>query len=202
MKRTHKGILLLIPGILSALVALGFLITGISSFVQQFETLARVESPGSTLVEIEEAGIHTLWHDYRTVYNRTPVSHDSKLPDGFTFTLVRNLDGQEFPLDPPHSTSTLSTASRDATAVGTFSPNLPGAYTLQASSAVGESRVFSLTEGSLLAGIGSLAGRIVLACMFGAAGLVLLVIGIVLLLTKPKFPPNPAQPSHAGSSFP
>ena len=191
MKRKHKGVLLLTLGILALSAALTVLFAGLSSFMQQFKSVAVLASPGTVSVEIEEPGVYTLWHDHRTAHRHGGVHHHPELPPGFTFTLVREFDQKELILDPARSRSTISTPSRDAIAVGTFLPDVPGPHTLKISSANGEHRNFSLTEGSFLSGMARLAVALVISALLGLAGILLVVVGIVLLATTPKSHPAP-----------
>ena len=124
-----------------------------------------------------------MWHDHRTVHNGTTHNHPPELPTGLSFSLVRDFDQRKFPLDPSRSRSTVSTPRREAVAVGSFNPDLPGQYTLHVEAAGNDQRIFSLTQGSFLSGFGHLAFYLVLASVLGLVGVVLVIVGIVFLAT-------------------
>lgn len=186
MSKRSLGILFLVLGIASFIGAVPLLLSGVFKIAQGFKPLATVHSPGEILVQLEEADTYTLWHDFRTTGGGSTVSHPRALPGGFTMTLVRQSDGTVYPLDPARSHNTLSTPGRESVEVGTFAPSLPGAYTLKVETTGGEARAFSLTKGNFLHGMAQFGLRSVMACLLGFVGLVLLILGIVFILLKPK----------------
>lgn len=195
MNKKGTGILFLILGFAGLVAAVMLLISGIFKMTRGFEDLSVVQSPGEVAVQIGEAQAYTLWHDYRTMHDGSTVLNPPALPGGFTFILVRDSDGVEFALDPTRSNSRISSPKRDAVEVGTFAPSMPGPYTLRVSCTGAEARIFSLSEGNILGGMAQFGLRTVLACLLGFLGLVLLILGIVFMLLKPKAkpPPSPLQ---------
>lgn len=186
MSKRGLGIIFLILGIVSLIGAVPVLLSGIFKLTDAFKPIASVQSPGEVSIEVVEAGTYTLWHDFRTYSGSTTVSHPPAVPGGFTFTMVRSSDGMTFPLDPTRSHNTFSSPSRESLEVGTFALTLPDTYKLTVECTGGETRAFSMTQGNFLDGMAQFGLRIMLSCLLGFFGLVLLILGIVFILLKAK----------------
>ncbi|MCH7226079.1 hypothetical protein [Haloferula sp. A504] len=191
MSRKSVGITLLAIGSLSMMGGITSIGWGISKMVSSFQTIATFEAPGSTLFEVTEPGTVTLWHDFETIHNGTTVNHPSSLPGGFTFELIDPVRGPQSL--SYHSSATMSSGSVQRMAVGSFQTPEAQSYEIRIDGP--EPRIFSVTEGGTMAGVGGFLGGMGIGMVCGFVGLGLVIAGVVILITS-KRPSPPEQPQR------
>lgn len=191
MSRKATGIALLAAGTLVMLAGGGSIAWGISRMINSFETLATLESPGIATIHVAQPGPVTLWHDHQTMFDGATVSHPPELPSGFHFELIDPVSGPQ-PLTSSASNATMAMGGTTRVAVGSFTVQAAGDYDVRIDGP--EPRVFSITEGGSMAGLGGFFGGMFGGVFGGLIGFGLLIAGVVVLLTgKPKPPPAPAM---------
>ncbi len=189
MSRKGIGIGLLAAGtlcMLGGIVSIGW---GITKMIDSFRTIATFEAPGAVTFSVSEPGTVTLWHDYQTLHGGTTIEHPSNLPSGFSFELIDPVRGMR----PMSSTSnaTMSSGSTSRIAVGSFDTPDAGDYEIRIQGP--EPRIFSITEGGSMAGLGGFFGGMGFGMVGGFLGFILLIAGVVVLVTgKRQAPPQRA----------
>lgn len=158
-------------------------------------SLATIEAPGSVIFPIEEAGQISLWHNYQDFREGRTVREDPELPGGFSFELKEMTSGALMPFTPSIANTNMSSGRLSKKGVGTFAVANAGDYELTVTAPAGQSRVISLSEGTMMESFKSIFGLVGSATLFGVVGLVFLILGIVFLFVKPK--PKPPLPDHA-----
>jgi hypothetical protein len=192
MGKKGIGITLLAAGSLCMVGGLASIGWGIARVVGSFRTIATLESSGRTSFTVEEPGTVTLWHDYQTIHQGTTVEHPSSLPSGFHFQINDPVRGLK-PMDSRSMTTTMSSGPTSRMAVGSF--ELPEAGTYELIVEGPEPRIFSLTEGGSMAGIGGFFGGMGLGILGGMLGFGLLLAGVIVLLTAKRKTPPPPPPA-------
>lgn len=157
--------------------------------------LAKVEAPGSVIFPIETAGTVSLWHNYRDFHNGKTVGHEPVLPGGYGFELREMGSTVTLPFVPSRIDSNVNGTQVSKTGLGSFEIVKAGDYELTVTAPPGESRIISLSEGSILSLFGQIFSQGFGMMIPGFAGLVTLLLAIVFLVMKPK--PKPPLPSHA-----
>lgn len=190
MSRKTTGIALLAIGTLIMFGGAGSIAWGISRMIDSFKTLATLESPGSATIHVGQPGPVTVWHDHQTMFEGHTISHPPELPSGFSFELIDPVSGPQS-LTNAKSNATMSAGGTSRVAVGSFTVQAAGDYDVRINGP--EPRVFSITEGGSMAGLGGFFGGMFTGIIGGLIGFGLLIAGVVVLLTgKPKPPPAPA----------
>jgi hypothetical protein len=153
------------------------------------ETLLTWQAPGTESFSVKEEGTVTIWHDYETYYEGRRVVADEDLPTGFSIQLSPEGSTQTIPFTPAGSTQTTQFGGTSKQAVGSFALPGAGTYLVTAKLSAGETRILSLTEGSLWAAFQKIGLGVALGILLGLAALVSLVVAIVTLTSRRKSSP-------------
>ena len=153
--------------------------------------LALIEAPNSAVFTVLEGQDLTVWHDYQTIYNGTTISNDSALPGGFSFELKAVGSPHPIPFIGSGMSSSMQVGTTYKSKVGSFSVPGPGDYELVVGAPAGESRLVSVSQGSVLQNFGSLFGLMSGAMGAMIAGVVTLILGFLFLFTGKKKSTSP-----------
>lgn len=189
MSRKSIGITLLAVGSLCMIGGIASIGWGINRMVSSFRTIATFEAPATAPVTIGNPGKVTLWHDHETIHNGTTVRHPSALPGGFSFELIDPVRGPQSMTSG--SSTTMSSGSTSRVALGSFEIPDAGPYEIKIEGP--EPRVFSVTEGGSMAGVGGFIGGMGVGMLGGMVGFALLIAGVIVLLVGKRKPPVPPR---------
>ncbi len=196
MSRTGKGkgIGLIVGGLVCWAGAIAVGVFAVLAMLKSFAMLDTLQGPGKTTLSVAEAGVVTVWHDHRTLYEGRTVNHPEDLPGGYSF-VMRDASGAELPMNRGMS-MTMESGATERVAVGTFELPAPGDYELVISGPPAEPRVFSVGEGTVMGGLGPFFGGFFGAMLLGLAGLGLIIGGIIVLVVarRPALPLPPGAP--------
>ncbi len=184
MKKKSVGVVLIILAIAFAIGSVGSAVLGVMPLIKSFKSLGSVEAPGKLIATLEEAGTYCIWHEHSGMIDGVTFSHKAKLPSGFKFE-VKDEAGNILEL-APYSGATMSSGSSEKASVGTFKVDAPGTYTIDIETPDNLTRVFTVTKGEMLQQIGLLIIGIVICSLASLLAFVMLVLGIVCLVHKPK----------------
>ena len=191
-----KAILFFVLTAVCWLLAIVMMVRFVTTLADESNSsLAVVEAPGSAFFEIEKAGTVSLWHNYHDLHGGVTVNNDPLLPSGYSFELKEMGSATVVPFIPSKMDSHYSSPNVSKSGLGAFAIASPGDYELTVTAPPGQSRIISLSEGSVLSGMGKMMALMGGAVVLGLVGAVTLILGIVFLVAKPKSPPS--IPSHA-----
>ena len=186
----HKGVKKLIwAGVLaglSFLIPFAIIVPLIINEIKKEDVLLRGDA--SHEFTVEEPHSYTVWNHLSGLYEGESFSFEGDLPEGIQFKL-QNLDSGEL-LDLESYTSA-STSSNEVTikrSVLTVEITAPGTYLLSITGN-NHGRIFSIRESfvdNLLVFIGSFFGVMILCFCAMTAAVVLGIVGVVDLASKPK----------------
>ena len=197
MTRRSLGFIFLGLGLASLAGGLFLFFSGIFTMADTLNPVARITSPGEVPVRIDKAGVYTLWRDRKVQAESQPPAHWEVVPVDMSFSLIRVSDRKEFPAIIATMHSTISTPDRESFGIGTFEPDTGGAYLLKVTDAHDLNHEFSLTRGKFTRTITGFGLRLVLTCLLGLFGVVLLALGLVFVLLKRNTSPSPLAPPAA-----
>ncbi|HJM63563.1 MAG: hypothetical protein QF405_07170 [Roseibacillus sp.] len=198
MTRRSLGFIFLGLGLASLAGGLLLFFSGIFTIADTLSPVARITSPGEVPVRIDEAGVYTLWHDRKVQAGASSwfeASHWEVVPVDMSFSLIRVSDRKEFPAIIATMHSSISTPDRESFGIGTFEPDREGAYLLKATSTMDLNHEFSLTKGKFTRTLTGIGLRLILTCLLGFFGVVLLALGLIFVLMKKKPTPLRLSPS-------
>ena len=119
------------------------------------------------------------------------------VPVDMSFSLIRVSDRKEFPALLATMHSKISTPDRESFGIGTFEPDIGGTYLLKVTSMTDLNQEFSLTKGKFNRNITQFGLRLILTCLLGFFGVVLLALGLVFVLLKRDTSSSPLAPPAA-----
>ncbi len=198
MTRRSLGFIFLGLGLAPLAGGLLLFFSGIFTLDQSLNPVARITSPGEVPVTIDEAGVYTLWSDKTVQTGASSLDYWEMVPVSMRFSLIRVSDRKEFPAHlAKRSPATVSTPDRQSFAIGTFEPDMGGPYLLKAADSLGVNQEFSLTKGRLTRNITQFGLHLILTCLLGFFGVVLLALGLVFVLLKRETSSSPLAPPAA-----
>ena len=198
MTRRSLGFIFLGLGLAPLAGGLLLFFSGIFTLDQSLNPVARITSPGEVPVTIDEAGVYTLWSDKTVQTGASSLDYWEMVPVSMRFSLIRVSDRKEFPAHlAKRSPATVSTPDRQSFAIGTFEPDMGGPYLLKVADSLGVNQEFSLTKGRLTRNITQFGLHLILTCLLGFFGVVLLALGLVFVLLKRETSSSPLAPPAA-----
>ena len=186
----HKGVKKLIwAGVLAAisfLIPFAIIVPLIINELNSKDVLLR----GNTAHEfvVEEAHSYTVWNHLSGLYEGESFSFDGDLPEGIQFKLQHKYTGDFLDLESDTSASSSSNEVLIKRSVLSAKITDPGTYLLSISGN-DHGRIFSIRESfidNFLVFIGSFFGIILLCFVTMTAAVVLAILGVVDLASKPK----------------
>ena len=198
MTRRSLGFIFLGLGLAPLAGGLLLFFSGIFTLDQSLNPVARITSPGEVPVTIDEAGVYTLWSDKKVQTGASSLDYWEMVPVTMSFSLIRVSDRKEFSAHlAKRSPATVSTPDRQSFAIGTFEPDMGGPYLLKAADSLGVNQEFSLTKGKSARTLTQFGLRLILTCLLGFFGVVLLALGLVFVLLKRDTSSSPLAPPAA-----
>ena len=198
MTRRSLGFIFLGLGLAPLAGGLLLFFSGIFALDLSLNPVARITSPGEVPVTIDEAGVYTLWSDKTVQTGASSLDYWEMVPVSMRFSLIRVSDRKEFPAHlAKRSPATVSTPDRQSFAIGTFEPDMGGPYLLKVADSLGVNQEFSLTKGRLTRNITQFGLHLILTCLLGFFGVVLLALGLVFVLLKRETSSSPLAPPAA-----
>jgi hypothetical protein len=146
------------------------------------EGLVRAEVPGQTEITLDEAGSWTVFHESPSVFEGQ--TYNAPLPDGTSVSLIEK-SGDEIPMTPSVGSLTYDLAGRSGVAIGRFSVDQPGEYTLSVESPADPS-----SDPTVLA-LGHEKGKATIKTVGGIAGIlasgfVAMIIFLIVLIMRSR----------------
>lgn len=176
-----RGVKTIIIGVLFLVAAFVGPFLFVVPLLLQHQNENQFKVPGTIEVVVNKPGRFYLWNDFRTVYNGKSFDRSERVPDGLNIQID---DSDGHPLNFVSDTAISSASGSSAkNSIGYVEIVRPGKVTVRVSGGV-EDRVFSFSESGLLKIFLFVIGGFGAAVVFGLAGIVLLVWGIVKLTRK------------------
>ena len=198
MTRRSLGFIFLGLGLAPLAGGLLLFFSGIFTLDQSLNPVARITSPGEVPVTIDEAGVYTLWSDKKVQAGASSLEYWEMVPVSMRFSLIRVSDRKEFSAHlAKRSPATVSTPDRQSFAIGTFEPDMGGPYLLKVTDSLGKNQEFSLTKGKSTRTLIRFGLSLILTCLLGFFGVVLLALGLVFVLLKRDTSSSPLAPPAA-----
>ncbi len=198
MTRRSLGFIFLGLGLAPLAGGLLLFFSGIFALDLSLNPVARITSPGEVPVTIDEAGVYTLWSDKKVQTGASSLDYWEMVPVTMSFSLIRVSDRKEFSAHlAKRSPATVSTPDRQSFAIGTFEPDMGGPYLLKVTDSLGKNQEFSLTKGKSARTLTQFGLRLILTCLLGFFGVVLLALGLVFVLLKRDTSSSPLAPPAA-----
>jgi len=173
----------------------GFVFFLVRSLLGMDEGFVRVVVPGTSEVELVEAGEYAIFHEYRSVIDGKTFSGGASLA-GMQVSLTAKDTGEEIKLSPMTVNSTYNMSGRSA--YGVFSANIdaPGLYEISAyypEGVSGPDTVLSLSHGF----VGDLLVTIFSSiAILGGSILAAILIVVTTLVLRAKAAQAVAAPRH------
>jgi hypothetical protein len=134
--------------------------------------------PGTAEATIVEPGRYYLWNDFETVFEGNTYKRSKKIPDGYEIR-IKDAKGEllEF---VANASMTSSGAKGSKKSIGYVEVTEAGPLAIEVSGG-DEERIFSFGPSLILKILGLVFGGVGAAMLFGAAGFVVIILGIVKL---------------------
>lgn len=165
----------------------------VKSASQENKTLATWQAPGSESFRTSEPVQVSIWHDYRTNYDGEIINVDPFLPSGTRISILLDGSTSELPLTPSKAQITTQLNSVHKQKVGSFQLPTGGEYQVTATLPAGETRILSITDGSVGAVIKTLGIGLGLGFVMALFAFLFLILAVLALFEKRK-PQSPTPP--------
>lgn len=184
VKTITAGTLLFVLGVIV------FPLYFILSFLSKDNEWVQFVVPGSAEIQAVESNRYYLWNDYKTVFKGRNYNHSENLPAGLEIKVVDIDTGKQVPFftDQSISENRQKTSSKS---VGYIDTHAPTRLKIIVSNIKGP-RIFSFSQSSLVKIMDFVLRLFACAMLFGFAGAIITVPGIVKLIkSNRKQPLNP-----------
>jgi hypothetical protein len=140
------------------------------------EQESQFKAPGNTEITVTKPGRYYLWNDFRTIYDGKSYDRSENIPDGLDIR-IQDADGHQLQFVSDGSISSSSSTSAKKS-IGYVEVERAGKVTINVRGG-SENRIFSFSQSGLLMMFGLVLGGAGLAIVVSAAGIGLIIWGIV-----------------------